>query len=107
MLVIACKLNLHVCHVESTFLYGEICDEVYMSLPGDTKHTSSTVCKLSKSIYGLKRPPRCWNIKFDNVMRNENFVRSDNDYCLKISNESMIFVLLYVDDVLILGTTRK
>lgn len=108
LLVLASKLNLPVFHmdVESAFLYGDITDEVYMSLPGKTKYNSKTVCKLNKSIYGLKKSPKCWNIKFNTVMEKENFVRSQNDFCLYIKNVNNIklYVLLYVDDVLILGT---
>lgn len=92
--------------VRSAFLYGEIDEEVYMSLPGNT---SNFVCKLNKSIYGLKNSPKCWNTKFDSLMMNEGFTRSQNDFCLylKVLNIDKLYVLLYVDDLLILGTNSE
>lgn len=108
LLVIACIFKLPVFHmdVQSAFLYGDINDEVYMSLPGKDKNNSSTVCKLNKSIYGLKKSPKCWNSKFDSLIKRKGFLQSQNDFCLYYKNsvKSKIYVLLYVDDILILGT---
>lgn len=77
-----------------------------MSLPGQNKANSDTVCKLNRSIYGFKKSPKCWNMKFNSVMENHGFIRSENDFCLytKISENCKIYVLLYVNDILILGT---
>lgn len=106
LLVIGNKLQKPIYHmdVRSAFLYGDIEEEVYMSLPGNVDNI--LVCKLNKSIYGLKKSPKCWNTKFDNLMKNEDFIRSKNDYCLyfKCSENSKLYVLIYVDDLLILGT---
>lgn len=108
LIVIANKLGKPIFQmdVRSAFLYGDISEEVYMSLPGYNKSNSDFVCKLHKSIYGLKKSPRCWNTKFDNLMKSEGFTRSQNDFCLyfKCSHPDRLFVLLYVDDLLILGT---
>ena len=94
--------------VQSAFLYGEISDDIYMSFLGENKNNSNTVCKLNKSIYyyGLKKSPKCWNTKFDSLMKEKGFVRSENDFCLysKILSVSKTYILLYVDDVLLLGT---
>lgn len=92
--------------VQSAFLYGDIIDEVYMTLPGKDKTNSNTVCKLNKSIYGLKKSPKCWNAKFDSLIKSQGFVQSQNDFCLyyKVTTEKRLYVLLYVDDILILGT---
>lgn len=53
-----------------------------MSLPRETKTSNSTVCKLNKSIYGLKKTPKRWNRKFDFLMSEVGFVLSENDFCL-------------------------
>lgn len=89
------RLAVHQMDVTGAFLYGEIKDNVYMRLPDER------VCKLNKSIYGLKSSPKCWNEKFDSFMRNLSFVRSRNDYCLYSKREGSEFlhVLLYVDDM--------
>lgn len=108
LLVVASKLGKPVFQmdVRSAFLYGEIDENVYMTLPGNICNNSKVVCKLNKSIYGLKKSPKCWNTKFNNLMIEEGFVRSENDYCLytKFFKDSRLFVLIYVDDLLILGT---
>ena len=61
------------------------------------------VCKLKKSLYGLKQSPRQWYKRFDSFMLSYGFKRSDYDNCvyLKIVNDSAINLLLYVDDMLI------
>nr|CAI5856792.1 unnamed protein product [Callosobruchus analis] len=98
--------TVHQMDVRSAFLYGDIEEEVFMSLPGNNKTNSEFVCKLNKSIYGLKKSPKCWNKKFNSVMKSEGFSRSENDFCLysKCLESKELYVLLYVDDVLVLGT---
>ena len=95
--------------VKSAFLYGDITEEVYMALPSKNVNNSKIACKLNKSIYGLKKSPKCWNNKFDSLLKNKGFVRSEKDHCLytKCSDISKLYVLLYVDDVLIVGTDLK
>ena len=61
------------------------------------------VCELKKSLYGLKQSPRQWYKRFDTFMLSQGFKRSDYDSCvyLKLANGSTIYLLLYVDDMLI------
>lgn len=62
------------------------------------------VCLLKKSLYGLKQSPRQWYKTFDSFMINNGFARSLYDSCVyfqKLSNGSFIYLLLYVDDMLI------
>lgn len=111
LLVVAIKLckPIHQMDVRSAFLYGDINEEVFMTLPSKNRENSKTVCKLNKSIYGLKKSPKCWNTTFDNLMKSEGYVRSENDHCLysKCTNDSRLYILIYVDDLLILGTNRQ
>lgn len=81
-------------------------DMVYMTLPGNNRNNSKKVCKLNKSIYGLKKSPKCWNTKFDIVMKRQGLFRSENDHCLyfKCSQNSKLYISIYVDDLLILRT---
>lgn len=93
--------------VKSAFLYGDIEEEVFMYLPeGLQIIEENKICKLNKSIYGLKKSPRYWNEKFNSVMECQNFERSKNDLCLytKITEHFKTYVLLYVDDLLIIGS---
>lgn len=101
------KQPIHQMDVRGAFLYSDIEEVVYMSLPGNKINNSDFVCKLNKSIYGLKKSPKCWNKKFDSLMIQNDFIRSQNDYCLYSKcKENKLYLLLYVDDVLILGTDK-
>ncbi|CAM8943858.1 unnamed protein product [Rhodiola kirilowii] len=62
------------------------------------------VCLLEKSLYGLKQSPRQWYRRFDEFMLSCGFKRSEFDWCIyfkKLTDDSLIYLLLYVDDMLI------
>lgn len=107
-IAIATKLNLPIVQMDVTgaFLYGNINENVYVSLPEGAYSGKNSIVKLNKSLYGLKNSPKCWNIKFNDVMLKEGFVRSNCDSCLytKCTDSNQIYLLLYVDDVLIFGS---
>lgn len=107
-IIIATGLNLPISQMDVTgaFLYGNINENVYISLPEGAYSGKNNVVKLNKSLYGLKNSPKCWNVKFNTVMLNEGFVRSKCDSCLytKCTEKDQIYLLLYVDDVLIFGS---
>lgn len=94
--------------VKSAFLHGDLEDEIYMNLPEGHKENKNKVCKLIKSLYGLKEAPKCWNKKFNEFMRQQNFKTSAYDSCLyyEIKENIKIYILLYVDD-LIIATNSK
>lgn len=62
------------------------------------------VCLLKQSLYGLKQSPRQWNKRFDRFMLEQNFLRSEHDACVyvkQVTNHDHLYLLLYVDDMLI------
>lgn len=64
------------------------------------------VCRLRKSLYGLKQAPRQWYKKFDSFMTAQEYRRTTADQCVyvkKFSDGNFIILLLYVDDMLIVG----
>ncbi|KAL2240266.1 UNVERIFIED_CONTAM: Retrovirus-related Pol polyprotein from transposon TNT 1-94 [Sesamum indicum] len=63
------------------------------------------VCHLQKSIYGLKQASQSWNIHFDEVIRGYDFIKNDFDPCVykKVSGSSVAFLVLYVDDIFLIG----
>lgn len=65
------------------------------------------VCKLKKSLYGLKQAPRQWYKKFDTFMTNTGFSRCHGDHCcyFKKLGTSYLILLLYVDDMLVAGSS--
>ena len=90
--------------VKTTFLNGNLTEDVYMMHPEgfvDLKNVGK-VCKLQKSIYGLKQASRSWNICFDEVVKGFGFIKNKEEACVykKVSGSSVVFLILYVDDIL-------
>jgi hypothetical protein len=63
------------------------------------------ICKLQKSIYGLKQASRSWNICFDEVVKGFGFIKIEEEPCVykKTSGSAVAFLVLYVDDILLIG----
>ena len=64
------------------------------------------MCKLKKSLYGLEQAPRQWHKMFDSFMMSHGHNRTTSDHCVlirKFSDADFIILLLYVDDMLIIG----
>ncbi|KAL0428211.1 UNVERIFIED_CONTAM: hypothetical protein Slati_2995900 [Sesamum latifolium] len=67
------------------------------------------VCRLQRSIYGLKQASRSWNTYFDEVIRGYDFIKNDYDPCIykKISGSLVAYLVLYVDDIILIGNNIK
>lgn len=90
------------------FLHGDLNEEVYMQLPlGYPVENNSKVCKLLKSLYGLKQASRQWYAKLLDFVIKLSFIQSKDDYSLFIKTKDGIFtaVLIYVDDVIIISNS--
>ncbi|KAK1606139.1 hypothetical protein QYE76_029812 [Lolium multiflorum] len=93
--------------VKTAFLNGDIEEELYMVQPKgfvDPKNADK-VCKLQRSIYGLKQASRSWNRRFDKVIKDFGFIQCHGEACIykKVSGSSVAFPILYVDDILLIG----
>ncbi|KAJ9538813.1 hypothetical protein OSB04_031546 [Centaurea solstitialis] len=101
-------LELHQMDVKTAFLNGDLEEEIHMTQPEGFAINNNQVCKLNKSIYGLKQASRQWYKKFDTVMNSFGFEENKLDECIysKTSGSSFIFLILYVDDIL-LATNSK
>ena len=104
-------LELYQMDVKNAFLNGELDEEIYMNQPlgFELKGQKCKVCKLKRSIYGLKRASRQWNLKFHQAMLKEGFTMMEEDHCvyIKRSNIGFIILSLYVEDILIVGNDKK
>ena len=93
--------------VKTTFLNGHLSEDVYMIQPEgfvDPKNARK-ICKLQKSIYGLKQASRSWNIRFDEVVKGFGFIKNEDEPCVykKATGSALVFLVLYVDDILLIG----
>ncbi|KAJ4728518.1 Retrovirus-related Pol polyprotein from transposon TNT 1-94 [Melia azedarach] len=94
--------------VKTAFLHGDLDKKIYMEQPEGfkIKGKEDYVCKLKKSLYGLKQAPRQWYKKFETVMGEQGYRKTSSDHCVfiqKFSDDDFIILLLYVDDMLIVG----
>jgi len=94
--------------VKTAFLHGDLEEEIYMKqhdgflVEGKEDH----VCRLRKSLYGLKQAPRQWYKKFESVMFEHGYKKTTSDhfaFVKRFANNDFIILLLYVDDMLIVG----
>ena len=93
--------------VKTAFLNGYLKVELYMMQPEgfvDPKNANK-VCKLQRSIYGLVQASRSWNIRFDELIKAFGFMQTYGEACVykKVSGSSVAFLILYVDDILLMG----
>lgn len=113
--------NVHQMDVKNAFLHGDLEETVYMKPPpgyikagfrfckdhnDDTHHANTgQVCKLLKSLYGIKQAPRQWFAKLKTALTSHNFNQSKTDYSLFTKHDALGFVaiLIYVDDLIITG----
>jgi hypothetical protein len=60
-------------------------------------------CRLKKFIYGLNQASRQWYLKFDETIKKFSFKQNEEDNCIyaKFKNGKFIFLILYVDDILL------
>ncbi|KAL9258782.1 Retrovirus-related Pol polyprotein from transposon TNT 1-94-like protein [Drosera capensis] len=100
------NLELEQLEVKTAFLHGDLEEVIYMRQAEGSfiEGKEDYVCRLHKSLYGLKQSPKQWYKRFDSFMMKHGFNKSPYDYCIyhkKVSHGSLMYLLLYVDDMLI------
>jgi hypothetical protein len=95
--------------VKMAFLNGELDEEIYMDQPDGfvVGGQEVKVCKLLNSLYGLKQAPKQWHEKFERTLIAEGFVVNEADKCVyyRYGGGEGVILCLYVDDILIFGTS--
>jgi hypothetical protein len=93
--------------VKTMFLHGDLEEEIYMKQPEGfvVNGKQELVCKLKRSLYGIKKSPRMWYQKFETYILSLGFVRSNADHYIYSKEEggSFIYVAFYFDDMLFIG----
>lgn len=92
--------------VNNSFLHGDVHEDIYMTLPPGYAHDSSKVCKLNKSLYGLKQASRQWYFKLSVTM---GYKPSQVDHSLYVKSHGSSFtvLLVYIDDIVLAGTSLE
>nr|GEX05033.1 retrotransposon protein, putative, Ty1-copia subclass [Tanacetum cinerariifolium] len=95
--------------VKTAFLNGYLNEEVYMEQPEGFVNLKypNRVCKLKRSIYGLKQASRQWNKRFYDEIKKFGFTQNCDEPCvyIKASGSNITFLILYVNDILIMGNS--
>lgn len=105
LIALAAKFDLKIMQMDAVtaFLNGELKEDIFMFQPEGFTDGTNRVCQLHKSLYGLKQSSRVWNEKLNSVLINFGLKRSEVDQCIYycINGNKILYVAIYVDDVLI------
>lgn len=111
ILAIASDRNMHLKQfdIKTAFLNGDLSEDVYMEQPIGFADGSNKVCKLNKSLYGLKQASRCWNQKFKYFIQTFGFIQCKSDPCVFVSykDNKLIILAIHVDDGLVVADDQK
>lgn len=103
LLALAAKndLKIHQMDVITAFLQGDLNEEIFMEQPEKFNDGTNRVCRLRRSIYGLKQAGRQWNLKLDEALRKFGLRKSQLDPCVYYTDDLQILIAIYVDDFLL------
>ncbi|GKD18677.1 zinc finger, CCHC-type containing protein, partial [Tanacetum coccineum] len=106
------NLVIHQIDLKTSFLNGDLDEEVYMKQPEGfvMPGNEHKVCKLVKSLYGLKQAPKQCHQKFDEVILSSGFHLNQSEKCVYSKfddSDKGVIICLYVDDMLIFGTNQN
>lgn len=96
--------------IEAAYLNGDLSHEVYMKQPeGYNNGASNQVCKLNKSLYGLKQGANEWNKKLHKTLSSQSFEQSKNDPCLYIKRHKgqWMYLSIHVDDIITASSSSE
>lgn len=97
--------------VQNAFLNGELSEVVHMIQPPGYEDPlwPDHVCRLNKTIYGLKQSPRAWYNKLSSYLIKLGFINSKADASIffRITSSAILIILIYVDDILITGSDES
>jgi hypothetical protein len=94
--------------IQNAFLHGVLEEEVYMRQPPGFEKGDKLICKLDEALYGLKQAPRAWYARLSSKLQQLGFTPSKSDTSLFFlaKPEVTMFVLVYVDDIIVASSTE-
>ncbi|KAH0818317.1 hypothetical protein GEV33_004473 [Tenebrio molitor] len=103
------KLILRQFDVKTAFLYGNIDEILYMQQPDGYQDGTKRVCKLNRSLYGLKQASRCWNQRFTSVLSRLGLHPTNADVCVFTNGDpkNQLILAIHIDDGLIAASRQS
>ncbi|RVW69268.1 Copia protein [Vitis vinifera] len=98
--------------IKNAFLNGDLEEEVYMEIPPGFEESmaKNQVCKLQKSLYGLKQSPRAWFDRFTKAVLKLGYKQGQADHTLFVKKShagKMAILIVYVDDIILSGNDME
>ncbi|RVW96855.1 Retrovirus-related Pol polyprotein from transposon TNT 1-94 [Vitis vinifera] len=98
--------------IKNVFLNGDLEEEVYMEIPPgfEGSMAKNQVCKLQKSLYGLKQSPRAWFDRFTKAVLKLGYKQGQADHTLFVKKShagKMAILIVYVDDIILFGNDME
>ncbi|RVW45970.1 Soluble starch synthase 3, chloroplastic/amyloplastic [Vitis vinifera] len=98
--------------IKNAFLNGDLEEEVYMEIPPGFEESmaKNQVCKLQKSLYGLKQSPRAWFDRFTKAVLKLGYKQGQADHTLFVKKSragKMTILIVYVDDIILSGNDME
>ena len=108
-------LEIHQMDVNSAYLNGDLAEDIYMQQPQgfEDPHHPNKVCKLRKSLYGLKQSARCWNDKIDGYLKSQGYMQNTADPCIYYRSDLIdgkvviMIIAVYVDDTVVMSNSLE
>ena len=98
-------MELHQLDVKTAFLNGELEEEIYMQQPqGYEQGGPEMVCRLKRTLYGLRQAPRAWHMRLKEELGNFEIVASMADVALftaRVVAGERVYLVVWVDDILV------
>lgn len=111
MLAVAADEGMHLQQfdVKTAFLYGDIEENIFMKQPQGYDDETGRVCKLKRSLYGLKQSSRCWNQRFTKFLEKFNLEATEADSCMFTNQQKdyRLILAIYIDDGLVACKDKK
>lgn len=113
-LVVQFNLEMIQLDVKTAFLHGALDEGIYMSQPEGFNQGEHLVCRLTKSLYGLKQASRQWNVCFSTFLQDFDLVPLKSDTCVFVNKGccfegggEILIICIYVDDGLLMSNSKQ
>lgn len=95
--------------IKTAFLNGKLNETIFMKQPEGYENGTENICKLERSLYGLKQASKCWHERFTNSLKKFNLQPTKSDPCVFTNNQnpSTLILAIYIDDGLVAATDSQ